>query len=132
MELLNVLAKDPSDDVVSAVVTEREETPEETFMIITKCDNEMIRAAIVDSPSVTTKVLTVLAKDPSSDVRCNVAYDERTPGEVLAMLAEDDADVAGNRSTPTEVLKKMASDTEDWVHSLAQQTLRYRSQFVKV
>ena len=76
------------------------------------------------------KILTILSKDESWNVRYWVAYNINTPKEILKKLSTDeDSNVryyaANNPNNPIEVLKKLSKD-ENWgVKYKATNNIRY-------
>ena len=78
------------------------------------------------NPSTAPYILTLLAETPIKEIREAVAYNQNTPPEVLATLAQDEdwrvrwAAVAGNKNTPHALLSKLSKDEDRDVRASGQ------------
>jgi hypothetical protein len=84
-----------------------------------------MRSWVAHNKTVPAEILALLARDPSSDVRCSVAMKNKIPPELMAALAGDEDEsvrerIAYNKNVPVHVLRKLATDKVHRVAEIAQ------------
>ncbi|MEO5930142.1 MAG: hypothetical protein ABIR47_09425 [Candidatus Kapaibacterium sp.] len=94
-----------------------EEAPEILWheLLLKYCDDPDMRFAVTLNKTLPTSVLMVLAKDDSWRVRCTVAKKRRLEPSIRELLSKDENEavrrgIAYNQKTPREILAKMVND----------------------
>lgn len=125
VEILAILAEDTSYSVRCAVA-ENPNTPEDALAILAKDNMEVVRRSVAENPSATDKVFKILAE---AGIKKGILGMWEMSPKLLELLAKDDStnvrmDVARHRNTTIETLEVLAHDTSSRVKNLAINRLR--------